>query len=104
MQTSAILEKLRKCRLFQRPDDFHSASQLIIWWERRRIPYNLAVGTAGLITCGSLVSIAMWKATGTITKDADIGNPFFGIIVVILYAIMANVCYTAGWVAHFRNV
>jgi hypothetical protein len=98
MQLSAQLDNLRKYRLFRRPENFDSPGQLIAWWEKRRIVYNLVVGASGLVTCGTLISIALLRSPAHVSKDADIGNPFVGIIVVILYAIMANVCYTAGWV------
>jgi hypothetical protein len=58
----------------------------IAWWEIRRIPYNLAVLVAGI------VSIAVLAFIG---PDEDIGSPLLGII---FYGFMANVCYTLGWV------
>jgi hypothetical protein len=57
------------------------------------------VGAAGIVTCGSFLCIALARSSQHLSKDADLGNPFFGIIMVIFYGIMANVCYTAGWMS-----
>lgn len=70
-----------------------------MWWESRRIPYNLIVGTAGLCTCVAVFALAL---IAQIFFHSDFGvpdPPIFGVIVVILYGIMANVCYTCGWIA-----
>jgi hypothetical protein len=46
------------------------------WWESRRVPYNLIVGNEfGL-------------------PDP----PIFGVFLVLLYGIGANLCYTFGWI------
>jgi hypothetical protein len=98
MQKAEILDRLRAHWLFRRPDRFGSARDTILWWEIRRIPYNIIVGIVGMITCGTLVGIALYRNSTPVTKDADLGNPFFGVIMIILYGIMANVCYSAGWI------
>jgi len=56
------------------------------WWESRRLAYNLAVGTAGLISlCGiGLVSLL----------HGERGLPPWQPI--LAYAVAANVCYSAG--------
>ena len=65
------------------------------WWEARRVPYNLIVGCAGMITCTFAV-VAAVAADILFTKD--FGPPIFGILTVVLYAVAANVCYTGGWI------
>lgn len=58
------------------------------WWERRRLPYNLIVGSAGLLTTVyvSVVNVVVW------------GGPLnLGFLPAILaFGIGANVCYTLG--------
>ena len=99
MQITATLNRLRRYWLFRRPDTFTSPVDLIVWWELRRIPYNLTVGAAGFVTCGSLVGIALIRSSTLASNEANFGSPFFGIFSVALYAIMANICYTAGWIS-----
>lgn len=63
----------------------------IVWWEIRRIPFNLLVLAVGLVT----YLIVAFAGSRMLGPDADFGNPFLG---VIFYAIGANLCYTLGWI------
>jgi len=63
----------------------------IVWWEIRRIPFNLLVLAVGFVT----FLIVAFAGSRIVGPDADFGNPFLG---VILYAIVANLCYTLGWI------
>jgi hypothetical protein len=89
-------------RLFQGPAFHRDAPRLdgwdvVLWWEKRRLFYNLVVGGTGIVTCILLVSCAVLAEP--LIGDA-IGMPdppIFGIIGIFLYGIMANVCYAAGW-------
>jgi hypothetical protein len=63
----------------------------IAWWEIRRIPFNLLVLAIGLVS-GSIVAFAGSRLFG---PDANLGNPFIGIM---LYGLAANFCYTLGWI------
>jgi hypothetical protein len=63
----------------------------VAWWEIRRIPFNLLILALGLVS-GSILAFAGSRLFG---PDANFGNPFFG---VILYAVLANLCYTLGWI------
>ena len=90
---------LRSSDLFRRETPAESGVEAIYGWESRRIPYNLIVGSVGIITCIVVVTIA---AAAEIFFHSDFGlpdPPIFAIFGVILYAIMANVCFTAGWIA-----
>jgi len=86
-------------RLFQRNEENMTSLQIILWWEARRLFFNIVVGIAGLIT------IVIMLFTAVIAEklfNEPIGwpdPPLFAIIGVILYVIGANVCYTAGWLA-----
>ena len=62
------------------------------------MPFNLIVGSAGIITC---LVIGVVAAGAEIFFHSEFGMPDppgFAVIGIILYAIMANVCYTGGWI------
>lgn len=65
-----------------------SPLQVIGWWERRRLLYNVSVGLAGLLTLG----------TGAVLGQLPLSpNPFFvPLMGVLLYGVLANACYSVG--------
>jgi hypothetical protein len=67
---------------------------VVIWWELRRIPYNLTLLVVGL---GSLFAI---EAIGSrmVHVGEDFVEPLALLFAVVVYAIGANVCYTLGWI------
>lgn len=65
--------------------------EAVAWWEIRRIPFNLLILVVGLAS-GFIVALV---GSRVFKRDADFGSPF---VAVILYAVMANLCYTLGWV------
>lgn len=68
------------------PEEPRGSFSIIAWWESRRILFNLIVGLCGLPTLLLLLLS---------------GLAHEGIIVsgTIEYALLANICYTAGWMA-----
>jgi hypothetical protein len=51
-----------------------------------------------MITCTFAV-VAAVAADILFTKDFGLPDPpIFGILIVVLYAVAANVCYTGGWI------
>ena len=78
--------------LFAPPPEPRSAWSVILWWEVRRVPYNLIVGGVGLL------SLAAFLALIGHCGDVKPGEDAFEPILLFLTAIAANVCYTAGWV------
>lgn len=92
------LEALADSRLFRRARPPERALDIIIWWEWRRIAYNLILGVTGA------VSAIIILLTGLLTEHAGgeaiyaAGSPLFELLAVILYAIIANVCFTGGWI------
>lgn len=59
--------------------------QVIRWWEIRRIPYNailFAIGIASIFTGESLMGQEILESS----------------LAILAYGIMANLCYTLGWV------
>jgi hypothetical protein len=84
---------------FTRREPATSARESIRWWESRRFFFNLVVGCTGLLTCFLLLVCAF-------TADSFVGEPIgmtdgplLGIFLIILYALLANVCYTGGWIS-----
>jgi hypothetical protein len=62
---------------------------LISWWESRRLTYNVVVGGAGVVTLVFMQLIA-WLPPGVAVPPLD-WRP------VVVYALLANICYTFGW-------
>ena len=61
-----------------------SSWEVVRWWETRRPVYNLAVGTAGVVSLGGLFVLG---ARPPLHELAG---------VVLVYGLLANLCYTAG--------
>ncbi len=76
--------------LFPDPSLVRSPGRLLRWWESHRLIYNVVVGGAGVVTLGVLSAAqALLGLRGTIIPWPA----------VVAYGIMANVCYSGGWVA-----
>jgi len=78
-----------------------NALDVVIWWEKRRIAYNLVVGLAGVASLTIAVIFLTLPPRVFVSSywDYPIPDGFFAIFAVILFAIAANVCYTLGWIA-----
>lgn len=77
-------------RLYPLPDYHRSSLSLLRWWESRRLFYNRVVGMTGLVTlCGMFVLVP---------DGPDFFAPGLG-LAVLAYGVMANVCYSFGWLA-----
>jgi hypothetical protein len=85
----------RVAALCRRDNALGGAWQVIGWWEARRVPYNLIVGIAGILSSVVIVVVGL-------------GNYFFfrgdfpapeglTLFAVIFYAIAANLCFAGGW-------
>lgn len=88
------LEALVGLPLFRRDRPLEQSRDVIAWWESRRIPYNLIVGTTGILS--SLVTLITAFVTGHVVGDG-FGSPLFVVFAVIIYGVMANICFTGGW-------
>jgi hypothetical protein len=76
-----------------------NAREAIGWWESRRIPFNLIVGSAGILSC---IVVGVVGLGSEILFGSEFGlpnPPLFALIGVLIYGIMANVCFTGGWIA-----
>lgn len=77
-------------RLYPLPDYRRSTLSLLRWWESRRLFYNRVVGMTGLVTLSGLFVLVPDRPA------------FFApglVFAVLAYGVMANVCYTFGWLA-----
>ena len=73
--------------------------KVILWWEVRRIPYNLVVGAAGVVTCLLVLAAAAFVRSEFGEEGFLPDPPLFAIFGVVFYGVAVNVCYTGGWVA-----
>jgi hypothetical protein len=78
--------------LFPLPDYRRTPLTLLGWWESRRLTFNLIVGGAGLVTLTVIGLVSLLPPRQTLPA----GFPWLGVIV---YGVLANVCYSCGWLA-----
>jgi hypothetical protein len=72
---------------------------VIAWWERRRLFYNLVVGCTGLVTCFLMISCGV-IAEPLVGEAIGIPNPPILVpLSAVAYGVLANICYTGGWIA-----
>src|SRR6185295_17843168 len=69
-----------------------SATDIILWWELRRLPYNVIVGATGLLSLPLFYFFI--SRTGAILRGDDAFEP----IALLAAPVVMNICYTAGWV------
>lgn len=75
--------------LFPLPDYWRTPWTLLRWWESRRFTYNVAVGAAGLVTLGVI---------GVVSRlPPQPSGPGFDWRGVVVYGVLANLCYSLGW-------
>jgi hypothetical protein len=75
-----------------------SARDTIGWWEARRIPFNLIVGSVGILTCVIVAVVGLGSEMLFHSEFALPDPPLFVLFGVVIYGIFANACYTGGWV------
>jgi hypothetical protein len=67
----------------------------IVWWEVRRIPYNLAIFAAGMVTVFAVVGIG----NTLVRPGEDVIEPLLLLIGVAGFGVLANLFYTLGWIS-----
>ena len=70
-------------------------ADIVRWWEARRLRFNLYVGGVGVITW-FLVLIA---GSAAVKPGVDFEEPLAMIFGPFVYGVLANACYTLGWIA-----
>jgi len=79
--------------LFSRTDGAPSAWDVILWWEKRRLPYNIIVCATG--TVSYTLFLVFITRSGVLRPGEDAVEPLAMIIAPLVW----NVCYTGGWMA-----
>lgn len=65
------------------------ATAILGWWERRRLGYNLIVGSAGIVSLG-IGMLFSALPPGSVILGSFPWQPIVG------FGLLANVCYTLG--------
>ena len=65
-----------------------TVGSIIGWWEKRRLPYNLMVGTAGVFSLAWTTLLVALPPIGA--------TPFFPWQGVVAFGLLANACYLLG--------
>ena len=70
-----------------------TTKEIIVWWEKRRLKFNLAFFIPSILTLTLTVLLLGY-------------HPFFGFGLILMLAATANVCYFFGWITEIilRNV
>jgi magnesium-transporting ATPase (P-type) len=98
MNTSAVFRRTQQFWLFARKEEEPNLVAVIKWWELRRIPYNLIVGGLGVFTFVVTLLVAA-IASDKFGEPLGLPDPpIVAVFAVVFYAVMANVCYTGGWI------
>jgi hypothetical protein len=69
-----------------------TAGGIIRWWEKRRLPFNLVVGSAGVVSIG-----AAWVMSAL--PPGGVFMPMIPWQPIVAFGVMANVCYLIGPIA-----
>ena len=73
----------------------HTRREVIQWWEARRIRYNFVVGIVGV---GSVLAVLIFGAMA-VKDGVDFEEPVGLLLGPIIFGILANFCYTLGWIS-----
>jgi hypothetical protein len=69
--------------------------RVILWWELRRPLYNLVLFVVGALAIAGME----WITNSMIPACEDAVEPLALLTGVVVYALLANACYTLGWVS-----
>lgn len=72
----------------------NQAWEVVWWWERRRIPFNLAVLAAGIVSVLTVLLIG----GRLVHSGEDVVEPVALFAGVAVYAFAANACFCLGWI------
>jgi hypothetical protein len=83
----------------QLPERLLTRGEVVRWWELRRLVYNAVLFVVGVATLAGYE----WLMTKLIPLGEDAIEPMGLVAGVVVYAAMANLCYTLGWVVELRG-
>lgn len=78
--------------IFSTPPAGRSWQAKILWWEVRRIPYNLILGICGI------ASILIMETAFDLPPSLPFAERDWEPFSIIIFAVLANIFYTAGWI------
>lgn len=70
-----------------------SRKEIIAWWESRRFRFNVYVGIIGAVSW-LLVLVA---GSAAVSAGVDFEEPIMMLIGPLIFGLLANICYTLGW-------
>jgi hypothetical protein len=76
------------------PPALCSRGDLLKWWEARRLRYNLLVGAVGVVTW----VLVLFVGSMAVKPGEDFEEPIMMIIGPIIYGVLANICFSFGWI------
>jgi hypothetical protein len=73
---------------------------IIRWWEARRYHFNGFVLADGFVLAAGFASwlLVMIAGTAAVKPGEDFEEPIGMLFGPVIFVVMANVCYTLGWV------
>jgi uncharacterized BrkB/YihY/UPF0761 family membrane protein len=71
-----------------------TCNEIVRWWEIRRLPFNVLVGLVGVATW----LLVMTAGSAAVRPGEDFEEPIVMIFGPPIYAVLANICYTFGWI------
>jgi hypothetical protein len=77
--------------MFSVPQEPRSLLGVIGWWELRRVPYNIIIGSVGL--CSLVLFFVFITHCAVLEPGEDAVEP----IAIIFAPLLINVGYTGGW-------
>ena len=78
-------------KLLEVKTENRSFIQVIIWWELRRILYNIIVSIAGIL------SIVIMLTAASVRIQLKPSEDFYEPIMIPIFAFLCNMGYTLGW-------
>lgn len=73
---------------------FGTRKDIISWWEARRFRFNIIVGVIGVATW----ILVMVAGSAAVKPREDFEEPLAMLFGPVVYAFLANICYTLGWI------
>jgi hypothetical protein len=90
-------------RFFEGPayqrDTLEDNWQIILWWGKRRLHFNMVLAVVGLIMWVLMTACALASEPLLGVENGLPDPPIFVVLGVAAYAIIANICYTGGWIS-----
>jgi hypothetical protein len=83
----------------QLPERLLTRGEVVRWWELRRLVYNAVLLVIGVGTIAGYE----WLMTKMIPLGEDAIEPMGLVVGAVVYGIMANLCYTLGWMVELRS-